>query len=147
MKVLVIQSCLTATPGTVARQASLSMGFSRQEYWGELSFPSPRDLPDPGMEPESPSLAGRLPLSNLGSPYPIERSCSDGNALYAHFPILWPPATRGRSALEMQLAPLRSWFCSCFVYFLKVFLMWTIFKVFIKFVTILFLSNVLVFRL
>ena len=41
--------------GTVARQASLSMGFSRQEYWSELSFPPPGDLPDPGTETSSPT--------------------------------------------------------------------------------------------
>ena len=42
---------------TVARQA-LSMGFSRQEYWSGLPFPPPGDLPDPGIEPASPALAG-----------------------------------------------------------------------------------------
>ena len=47
---------LFATPWTVAYQASLSMGFSRQEYWIGLSFPSPGDLPDPGIEPGSPAL-------------------------------------------------------------------------------------------
>ena len=47
---------LFATPWTVAYQASLSMGFSRQEYWSGLPFPSPGDLPDPGMEPGSPAL-------------------------------------------------------------------------------------------
>ena len=47
---------LFATPWTVAYQASLSMGFSRQEYWSELPFPSPGDLPDPGTEPRSPAL-------------------------------------------------------------------------------------------
>ena len=41
---------LFATPWTVACQASLSMGFSRQEYWSGLPFPSPGALPDPGME-------------------------------------------------------------------------------------------------
>ena len=49
-----------ANPCTVALQAPLSMGFSSQEYWSELSFPSPRDLPGPGIEPESPALAGRF---------------------------------------------------------------------------------------
>ena len=49
---------LFATPWTIARQAPLSMGFFRQEYWSELPFPSPGDLPHPGMEPTSPSLAG-----------------------------------------------------------------------------------------
>ena len=47
---------LFATLWTVAYQASLSMGFSRQEYWSGLSFPSPGDLPNPGIEPGSPSL-------------------------------------------------------------------------------------------
>ena len=47
-----------ATPLTVARQASVSMGFSRQEYWSGLPFSSPGNLPDPGMEPGSPVLAG-----------------------------------------------------------------------------------------
>ena len=46
---------LFATPWTVAYQAPLSMGFSRQEYWNGLPFPSPGDLPDPGIEPGSPT--------------------------------------------------------------------------------------------
>ena len=45
-----------AAPWTGVNQGSLSMGFSRQEYWSGLPFPSPRDLPDPGMEPGSPAL-------------------------------------------------------------------------------------------
>ena len=47
---------LFATPWNVAHQALLSMGFSRQEYWSGLPFPSPRDLPYPGIEPWSPAL-------------------------------------------------------------------------------------------
>ena len=47
---------LFATPWTVAYQAPLSMGFSRQEYRSGLPFPSPGDLPDPGIEPGSPAL-------------------------------------------------------------------------------------------
>ncbi|XP_070312929.1 mediator of DNA damage checkpoint protein 1 isoform X8 [Odocoileus virginianus] len=43
--------CDSATPWTAARLASLSMGLSRQEYWSWLPFPSPRNLPDPGIEP------------------------------------------------------------------------------------------------
>ena len=46
------------TPWTVAHQAPLSMGFSRQEDWSGLPFPPPGDLPDPGVEPVSPTLAG-----------------------------------------------------------------------------------------
>ena len=53
---------LFATPWTIAYQAPLSMGFSRQEYWSGLSFPSPGDLLNPGMEPRSPALqADSLP--------------------------------------------------------------------------------------
>ena len=47
---------LFVTPWTVAYQAPQSMGFSRQEYWRGLPFPSPGDLPDPGIEPGSPAL-------------------------------------------------------------------------------------------
>ena len=47
-----------ANPSTVACQAPLSMRFSRQEYWRGLPFPSPGDLPDPGIEPATPTLAG-----------------------------------------------------------------------------------------
>ena len=43
--------CLFATPWTIACQAPLSMAFPRQEYWTGLPFPSPGDLPDPGIEP------------------------------------------------------------------------------------------------
>ena len=46
----------SAAPWTVAHQASLSMGFPRQESWSGLPFPSPGDLPDPGIEPGSPAL-------------------------------------------------------------------------------------------
>ena len=45
------------TPWTIARQAPLSMGFPRQEYWSGLPFPSPGDLPDAGIGPVSPALA------------------------------------------------------------------------------------------
>ena len=67
---LVTQSCPTlATLWTVARQAPLSMGFFRQEYWSALPFPTPGDLSDPGIEPRSPALqAGSLlsePPGNL----------------------------------------------------------------------------------
>ena len=59
---------LFATLWTIACQVSLSMGFPRQKYWNRLPFPSPGDLPDPGIEPASPALAGRFPLSHLGTP-------------------------------------------------------------------------------
>ena len=52
------RSCvrLLAIPWTIAYQAPLSMGFSRQKYWSGLPFPSPGDLPDPGIEPRSAAL-------------------------------------------------------------------------------------------
>ena len=56
--------------GTIDYQAPLSMAFSTQEYWNELSFPSPGDLPNPGIEPQSlasPALkVNSLPLSHMG---------------------------------------------------------------------------------
>ena len=59
---------LFATPWTVVYQASLSMGFSRQEYWSGLPFPSPGDLPDPGIKLGSPVLqVDSLPTELLGN--------------------------------------------------------------------------------
>ena len=52
------QVWLFATLWTVAHQAPLSMGFSRQEYWSGLPCPPPGDLPNPGIKPMSPALAG-----------------------------------------------------------------------------------------
>ena len=68
---------LFATPWTVAHQASRSMGFSRQEYWSGVPFPSPGDFPDPGIESGSPALqADTLPSE--------------------------PPGKRGRSKIETR---------------------------------------------
>ena len=54
------------TPWTVTCQAPLSLGFSRQEYWGGLPVPSPGDLPNPGIKPRSPALqADSLPTELL----------------------------------------------------------------------------------
>ena len=64
---LVAQSCLTVTPWTAAHQAPLSLRFSRQGYWSGLPFPSPGDLPNPGIEPGSPALqANSLPTELQG---------------------------------------------------------------------------------
>ena len=58
---------LFVTPWTVGHQTLLSMGFFRQEYWSGLPFPSPGDLPDPGIEPGSPTLqADSLPSEPSG---------------------------------------------------------------------------------
>ena len=60
---------LFATSWTIAYQAPQSMGFSRQEYWSGLPFPSPGDLPNPGIEPGSPALQTDALLSApLGKP-------------------------------------------------------------------------------
>ena len=65
---------LFSTPWTVAHQAPLSMGFSRQEYWSGLPFPSPGDLPDPGIEPRSPTLqADALTSEPPGKPKEVEQ--------------------------------------------------------------------------
>ena len=59
----------SATPWTIAHQASLSMEFSRQEYWSGMPFPSPEELPNPVIEPWSLALqAGSLPFELQGSP-------------------------------------------------------------------------------
>ena len=54
-----------ATPRTIALQAPQSMGFSRQEYWNGLPFPSPGDLPNPGVEPGSHELQADSLLTEL----------------------------------------------------------------------------------
>ena len=70
---LYVLSCvwLFVTPWTVAHQAPLSMGFSRQEYWNGLPFPTPGDLPDPGVKPTFPAAPAlqldSLPLSHQAS--------------------------------------------------------------------------------
>ena len=79
--------CFFETPWTVARQAPLSMGFSRQEYWSGVPFPHPGDLSNPGIALASPvsSCIGRqirLPPSHLGSPIvtcTAGRKCSREN--------------------------------------------------------------------
>ena len=67
---LVTKSCPTvATPLAVPPQAPLSMGFSRQEYWSGLPFPSPGNLPNPGIKPRSPAVqADSLPTELPGKP-------------------------------------------------------------------------------
>ena len=75
----VAQSCPTlCNPWTVAYQAPLSMGFSRQECWSGLPFPSPGDLPDPGIKPWSPALrADALPSEPPGKPELLNKFLSN----------------------------------------------------------------------
>ena len=76
---------LFANPWTVAYQAPLSMGFSREEYWSGLPFPSPGDLPNPGIKPGSPTLwADAFPSEPPGkTPKPYVNL----NYLLGHFSI------------------------------------------------------------
>ena len=98
---------LFAAPWTVAHQAPLSMGSSRQEYWSGLPCPSPRDLPDPGIEPESPespALVGRFFTTvPLGKQTPI-RVPFRGHigSLHTH-PIAEPGPTSGQSSVGTSL--------------------------------------------
>ena len=62
---LLSRVCLFATPWTAARQAPLTMGFSRQECWNGLPCPPPGDLPDLGIEPGSPALQADSLLTEL----------------------------------------------------------------------------------
>ena len=82
-----------ATPWTVAHQAPLSMGFSRQEYWSGLPYPSPGGMPDPGIKPRSPALEADALISEP----PGKLNCK-GNQSWkfigrtdaeAQGPILW----------------------------------------------------------
>ena len=76
----------SVTPWAVAHQAPLSMEFPRQEYWNGLPFPSPGDLPNPGIKTMSPvSKADSSPLSHLGSQawYGV-KSLSVSNSLWPH---------------------------------------------------------------
>ena len=64
-----VPRCCCPTPWSIARQAPLSIGFPRQEYWSGLPFPSPGDLPDPGLNLDLLSWqVGSLPLSHQGNP-------------------------------------------------------------------------------
>ena len=85
----VTKLCLTlVTPWTVACQAPQSIGFSRQEYWSGLPFPSPGDLPDPGIKPGPPTLqADSFPIELRGNWRPqfylIAGSCRKHCASYS----------------------------------------------------------------
>ena len=74
VKVLVSHVQLFTTPWTVAHQALCPWGFSRQEYWSGLPFPSPGDLPKPGIEPASPAVAGGFFTTEPpGKPHRVRR--------------------------------------------------------------------------
>ena len=86
---------LFAIPWTVAYQAPPSMEFSRQEYWSGLPFPSPGDLPDPGIEPRSPTLqADALPSELPGKP--------SGNHSAHENTVDFPRSTDGEDHVHRQ---------------------------------------------
>ena len=78
------------TPGSVARQAPLSMGFSRQEYWSGLPFPPPGDLPHPGIEPASFMSPAWVPLAPPGKPHSdgLEMLLKGAPGGHEAFPVL-----------------------------------------------------------
>ena len=90
---------------TVAPQASLSMGFSRQEYWSGFPFPSPGDLPNPGIKPESPTLqADSLPSEPPGKPSSSSCCCSVTKSC----PTLYDPMDcrqRSQASLSFTIFP------------------------------------------
>ena len=89
MKVKSLSRVRLCDPWTVAHQAPLSMGFSRQEYWSELPFPSPGDLPDPGIEPRSPTLqADALTSAPPGKPL-VRAKCLVGAGGSRGILLLW----------------------------------------------------------
>ena len=90
---------LLATPWTAAHQAPPSMGFSRQQYWSGLPFPSTGDLPDPGLKPRSPTLqVDSLPSEPPGKPRGTVEGCSFTRQSQKAFLILIQ-LTRGRKEL------------------------------------------------
>ena len=107
---LVAKLCLTlATPWTVAHQAPLCMGFSRQEHWSGLPCPPPQDLPDPGIEPASltcPLLAGEffIPLGPPGKP-PRKHAVSlrDGGLRFILIPTAAPNEPAGKQSSPERL--------------------------------------------
>ena len=96
-----------ATPQTAARQVPLSTGFSRQEYWSGLPFPTPEDLPDPWTEPMFPEMqVDSLPLSHWESPHylwrppPLHLQTGDpGGSVAEELVIQSPPKPSCRQVL------------------------------------------------
>ena len=101
---LLTKSCLTfATPWTVAHQVLLSIGFSRQEYWSGLPFPTLGDRPNPGMKPVSPTLqAVSLPLSHQGRSF-IQPACMPTRfSCVRLFATLWTVAYQAPLSMEFS---------------------------------------------
>ena len=93
-----------ATPWTVARQVALPMGFPRLAYWSGLPFPSPGNLPEPGIELASSALAGKFFTTSATWESQVYNSCAEGHTAL-HGPRLRkgysPFPTRRSSDLEI----------------------------------------------
>ena len=105
----VVQSCPTlCDPMNVTYQAPWSMGFSKQEYLSGLPFPSPSDLPNPGIEPGSPALqTGALPSEPPGKP--IDWVANEQQKLIPHHSRGWVVQDQGARRFSAWWE-LRSWF-------------------------------------
>ena len=105
---------LFVTPWTIVYQAPPSMGFSRQEYWNELPFPSPGDLPDPGIEPQSPALqAYALPSKPPGKPLMYRLKIRTESVLSHFLKALTGSASVHCELDYTELEYLYAWFIGC----------------------------------
>ena len=111
LKVLVTLSCLTVWDSMDCSPVGSSLhGIFRQEYWSGLPFPSPRNLPDPGIEPGSPALqADSLPSEPSGKPYNIHPHFS--------FFVFLPPSLS--PSLPLSLLFLLFFLSTCLFLFLS----------------------------
>ena len=108
---LVTKSPLTSCdPWTIAHHAPLSMGFPRQEYWSGLPFPSPEDLPNPGIKPPSPTLAGGL--FSAAPPMPQSLINNRTKAQNQNFRLYMYPSPPVITKLAFCLMLI---FCDCFL--------------------------------
>ena len=92
------------TPWVAAHQAPLSMGFPRQEYWNGLLFPSPGDLPNPGVKPASPAMAGRFFTTE-----PPRKPNGRDNSHYNCFYMFPKETNKKRADSEDDLKAHMSW--------------------------------------
>ena len=122
----------SVTPWTVARQAPLSMGFSRQEYWSGFPCPSPGDLPNPGIKPGSLALqANSLQSEPPGKPNLIRERLKDHNTVklscvkYFYTKNVW------KETLKVVLTVISGWWwrvCEGFLFLSHYFCVFWIFN-------------------
>ena len=113
---LVTQSCLAfCDPMDSSPSSSSFHGISQEEYWSGLPFPSPGDLPNPGIKPRSPALAGRfffLPLSHLGSSLSFTVYQNPTHSNSSRISCLSISLTHFQAPLTLESYPLQHFF-SC----------------------------------